>query len=223
MPRTVSIHYALISREKVVLCDHAMSDYQFESTLQTVLENVVRSKDTNDKFSFDGGNYSYHAYAAGNLVYLCVSEVVFDRNLAFNCLFELERHLTLAGLKERAQTAGPYALRTSFSSTMASILSQYSSSDMLGKLESKVDEVTGIMRQNIDKVIHRGQTLDDLNERSDLLAHSSTDFRNNATKLRKKLCWKNVKLWVILAIVFIVLIFIIVAIILIVLAAEKKL
>lgn len=224
MPANVAIHYALISREKLVLCDHRLSDVDthFESTWERVLENVLRSKDINDKFSFDSGRYTYHAYISGNLVYLCVSEAMFDRNLAFNCLFELERQLTLAGLKERAQSAGPFALRSCFSSTMASVLSQYSSSDRLGKLESKVEEVTGVMRQNIDKVVQRGDALDNLTERSDLLAHSTTDFRVSATKLRKKLCYKNVKLWVILVIIFVILAVIIGIIIISVLAAEGK-
>ena len=220
MPR---IHYALISREKVVLCDYRSSNDRFESTWQTVLENVMRNKDMNDKFSFDSGNYTYYAYTASNIVYLCIADAMFDRNLAFNCLFELERQLIHAGLKERVYSAGPYSLRSCFSATMASVLANYSSNDKLGKLESKVEEVTGVMRQNIDKVVQRGETLDDLNERSDLLAHSSTDFRQSATKLRKKLCWKNVKLWVILTVIFLILAVIVVAIILSVLAIQGKL
>lgn len=222
MAKNVGICYALVSRDDVILCDHSLSGSNFESMCQAVLENVMMTRQ-NDKFSFDSGRYTCHAYRSGNIIYVCVTEAMFDRNIAFNCLFELERQLISAGLKDRAQTARPFALRSPFSATMATTLSRYSSSDALGRLESKVDDVTGIMRQNIDKVIHRGQTLDDLNERSDLLAHSSTGFRQNATKLRRKLCWKNVKMWVILIISLVILLTVIIVIIISVLAAQGKL
>lgn len=220
----VGISYALISRGKIVLCDHRLTEGNFESILQSVLESV--SKDgicENAKVSFDNGRYVCHTYINRNLVYVCVTESVFDKNVAFNCLFELEEKLLSMGLMEGAQTAGPFALRRSFSETMAVILSRYSSRDVLGRMELQVEEVTGVMRQNIDKVIHRGENLDNITERSDLLAHASTDFRQSATKLRKKLCLRNSKMWVILIIIIIVLIVIVGVIIISILAAKGKL
>lgn len=220
MASSSSICYGLISRDRVVLCDRRLVNGSFESTCQEVLENVLKTG--GNKFSFDSGHgqHVYHAYVSGNLIFVCVTEAMFDRNVAFNCLFELERQLISVGLMERAQSATPYGLRGSFSSCMQSVLLRYSSNDKLGQLESKVDEVSGIMRHNIDKVVHRGEALDDLTERSDLLAHSSTDFRQSATKLRKKLCWKNFRLWVILTIIVIILIAIVLVIIIATLAAK---
>ena len=215
-----TICYALISRRDVILCDHRQKlEGNFESTCQEVLSNVLK-RELNDRFSFDHGQYTYHAYVGGDLIYVCVTDVRFDHNIAFNCLFELERQFVSKGLKERAKSAGLYSLRTAFGPTMASILAKFSASDVLGRLESKVENVTGIMRQNIDKVVQRGDALSDLNERSDLLAHSSTDFRQNSIKLRKKLCWRNVKLWVILVILLIVLIVVIAIIVIAVLASQ---
>ena len=78
------------------------------------------------------------------------------------------------------------------------------------------------MRQNIDKAVERGDALWDLNERSDLLANSSTEFRQSAVKLRKKLCWRNVKLWVLLIVTLIVLIVVIAVIVIAVLAAKGE-
>lgn len=221
----VGMCYALISRGKIVLCDHRLTAAgSFESICQSVLENVSRGGICeNAKVSFDNGKHVCHTYINRNLVYVCVTESVFDKNVAFNCLFELEEKLLSMGLMEGAQTAGPFALRRSFSETMAAILSRYSSRDVLGRMELQVEEVTGVMRQNIDKVVHRGENLDNLTERSDLLAHASTDFRQNATKLRKKLCFRNVKMWVILIIIIVILIVVVGVIIISILAAKGEL
>lgn len=209
--KSVGLCYALVSRGKTVLCDHRRSDEgNFESTCQSVLDRILESSET--KFSYDVEDHRYDAYVGENLIYICVSKKVFDRNMSFNCLFELERKLIQAGLKEKAKSAKPYGLRGSFSEVMASVLVQYSSSDVLGKLESRVDEVTNIMRDNIDKVVHRGEALDDIYDRSEQLAINSTDFRQSSTKLRRKLLWRNIKLWVILILIILVIISIIVVI-----------
>ena len=219
MAKKGGICYALISRSKTVLCDYNFTDNQFESSCLTVLDNVTLDS-CKDKFSYDTGEYLFHAYVSSSLIFLCVTEITFDRNVAFNCLFELERQLILTGLKERAEIAGPYALRSPFSATMASVMSQHSSNDALRQLESKVEDVTGIMRKNIDKAIHRGETLNDLNERSEYLADSSTEFRQSATKLKRRLFWKSIKRWAIVIIILLVIVGIIIGILFLVLAAK---
>lgn len=52
------------------------------------------------------------------------------------------------------------------------------------------------MTSNIETVIARGEALSDLEERSEQLQHSSVQFRNNATRLRRRVMWKSIKLWV---------------------------
>ena len=212
------IRFALISRGKTVLCDHQIAaNGNFELTCQSVLDNVSRET---SKTSYECDEYVVHAYVSGNITYLCVTGTIFDRNVAFNCLFELERRLISAGLQERAQIAGPYALRSSFGSIMKDVLSEYSSSDVLDHLENKVGAVQGIMRQNINKAVHRGENLDDLTDRSELLAHSSTYFRSSATKLRKRLFWRNARLWIILCVILLCIAVGIAVIVVVVLAAK---
>ncbi len=74
--------------------------------------------------------------------------------------------------------------------------------------------------ENIEKVLKRGETLDDLTERSELLSKGSNLFRRNATKLRLNLWWKNVKIWVCCLLIVLVILGIIAGII--ALAASGK-
>lgn len=214
-----TIRYGLLSRGTTVLCDCKLVEGNYESLCQSVLEYVCSDR-SKTKYSYETDEHLVQVYSSQQLYYVCVTALVFDRNVAFNCLFELERQLLAEGLKERAQVALPYTLRSNFSRIMGSTLSRYSSSDTLCRLEDRVDEVTDIMRDNIRKVVDRGDTLNDLQDRSEALAFSSQDFRQSSIRLNRKLCLKNMKLWIILIAIVAFIFAIILVIIIIVLAAK---
>lgn len=212
------IYYSLVARERVILCDSGREG--FEHSSQSVLEGL---QPTENMISYESSSHVYHIMVSDGLRYVCVTDKTFDRQIAFSFLKELERQLHVTGLRDRANDVGPYALRQEFGSTMNTQLKKYSSGDQLTQLQDRVSEVTGIMTENIEKVMRRGDALEDLTDRSTLLAHSSTDFRHSSNKLRKKLFWKSVKMWVILVIVLVVIFAVILAVILIALAATGKL
>lgn len=66
-------------------------------------------------------------------------------------------------------------------------------SGKLGGLKSQVEEVTNTMRDNVGKLMERGERLDDLRERSDHLSGLSTEFSSSAGRLRRKMWWENTK------------------------------
>ena len=208
------VYYALIARQRVILCDGGQEG--FEQSAQAVVEGLQSSV---TMISYESKSHVFHIKVSDGLTYVCVADKIFDRQIAFAFLKELERQLEATGLKEKASYVGPYALRQEFGSVIATQLRHYSSGDQLSHLQGRVTEVTGIMTENIEKVIHRGDLLEDLTDRSALLAGSSTEFRHSSTKLRKKLFWKSVKMWVILIVVILVIILVIIAALLIALAA----
>ena len=78
------------------------------------------------------------------------------------------------------------------------------------RLRDDVEEVKGQMVQNIDKVIERGERLDDLNERTENLNARAGEFQTVSTRLKRKLWWQNVKLWIILIIIVLVILAVII-------------
>merc|ERR1712142_156116 len=60
-------------------------------------------------------------------------------------------------------------------------------------LRSQVNEVTSVMRDNIGKVLERGQNLTELNQRSENLQNASESFRSQAERVRRKAWWDNVR------------------------------
>eukprot|EP00042_Codosiga_hollandica_P026614 m.127004 g.127004 ORF g.127004 m.127004 type:complete len:97 (-) comp52249_c0_seq1:231-521(-) len=78
--------------------------------------------------------------------------------------------------------------------------------------QRQVDEVVGIMKDNMVKVLERDQKLNDLEDKSEGLRDGAARFEKSAVKLKRKMWWKNLKFMGILALVVIVLIVIIVLI-----------
>jgi vesicle-associated membrane protein 2 len=88
---------------------------------------------------------------------------------------------------------------------------QQNASKRLQQTQAQVDEVVGIMRTNVEKVLERDQKLSELDDRADALQQGASQFEQQAGKLKRKFWWKNLKMILILvAIAIIILIVIIV-------------
>ncbi|XP_013072811.1 vesicle-associated membrane protein 3-like isoform X2 [Biomphalaria glabrata] len=90
--------------------------------------------------------------------------------------------------------------------------------DNLDHLQNEVSEVTSLLKDNVEKVLQRGERIDTLQSRSEDLENNSTQFKRAAVQIKKKMWWKNCKMACILGSV----IFLIIAIIIIVILVETK-
>ena len=204
------IYYGVVARQGVILCDHATLTGNFERVAQSILEQSNPSK-----ISYESGRYLFHVFVSAGLTYMVVTDSVFDRGVAFGCLHQMEHELSsYPEIQERALSGGyRHCLQQEFSGVLGTLIQSYSSSDKMAHLEDKVATVKGVMTKNIDKVMKRGENLDDLTERSELLNHSSNKFRRSSVKLRRKLCCQSVRLWIIVITSLVLILVIIIAII----------
>ncbi|KAJ1498541.1 hypothetical protein HMI54_005215 [Coelomomyces lativittatus] len=76
-------------------------------------------------------------------------------------------------------------------------------------VQAQVDEVVGIMQNNIEKVMERGEKLESLATKTEDLQQSSLQFKKGATKVRQAMWWKDLKIKIIIAIVVIIILIII--------------
>merc|ERR1712187_162433 len=59
--------------------------------------------------------------------------------------------------------------------------------------QAQVQDVIGVMQDNVAKVIQRGDNLEDLSSRADSMQMSAREFQAQGTAIRKKMWWKNMK------------------------------
>lgn len=66
------------------------------------------------------------------------------------------------------------------------------------------------MQVNIDKIMQRGQNLDYLEDRSEMLSSNANEFRVGARRISRKMWWNNMKINIIIGIVILAIILIII-------------
>lgn len=79
--------------------------------------------------------------------------------------------------------------------------------DAIKNVQGEIDNVRGIMSQNIETLLERGERIDLLVDKTDRLGGSASEFRIRSRGLRREMWWKNVKLMVLLTAVIIFLIY----------------
>ncbi|KAJ3417224.1 hypothetical protein HDV05_006430 [Chytridiales sp. JEL 0842] len=77
-------------------------------------------------------------------------------------------------------------------------------------VQAQVDEVVNIMNDNIRNVMRRGEELETLQNKTEDLQNSSSQFQRGATAIRKEMWWKDMKMKLILGGVVIAIIIIII-------------
>ena len=100
------IYYAVLARQRVVLADHAAVSGNFESLTVSILDGLQAQHSGDTRISYESGRYIFHVLIAQGLTFMCVTEALFDRSVAFSYLAQLQSHLTQAGLGEKASFAG---------------------------------------------------------------------------------------------------------------------
>ncbi|KAG7280939.1 hypothetical protein CRUP_009226 [Coryphaenoides rupestris] len=82
--------------------------------------------------------------------------------------------------------------------------------DKVQALRSQVDGVKDIMTQNVDRILARGERLDDLMDKSEDLQAGAQHFKQTSQKVARTYWWKNVKLIVVIVVVVLIIVLIII-------------
>ncbi|KAG7498281.1 vesicle-associated membrane protein 8-like isoform X1 [Solea senegalensis] len=85
-----------------------------------------------------------------------------------------------------------------------------SSPSRMDQVQGQVNEVKVILKDNINKVLERGDRIDDLIGKTDDLQASADSFQRTSTRVARKYWWKNVKLMIIIGIVVLIIIILII-------------
>lgn len=140
-------------------------------------------------------------------IFLAACREDFNRTAVFECLAEMKK--VYASMKNN---------RSALERNMRSLVDRYSdpNSDKVSQIKSVLEQTKIQMVDNIDRVIERGDRIDGLCERSELLVAEAASFESGASTLKWSMYKKKI-LCIIISVFIIAL-----AIFLIVLFACKK-
>ena len=135
------------------------------------------------------------------------------RRIPFGYLVEIKNRFLESYKPESTDFASlPSYGAGAFNSTLKELMVNYGTtesgkSDALENVKGEIDNVRGIMTENIERVLERGERIDLLVDKTDRLGGSARDFRVRSRGLRRRMWWKNVRLMALLVVVVIFLIY----------------
>jgi vesicle-associated membrane protein 7 len=165
--------YSLVSRDTAVLAEYTGSNISgnFSVVSRVLLKKIDMASSHSLSYVYD--KYVFHYVIDDHLCYLCMADQDFPRAEAFKFLADIKQRF-VATYGERAKKAIAFAFNADFQKVLMDGMSvangRAKSEDKMAKVEDEINAVKGVMIQNIDKVLQRGEKIEYVECRATLLA-----------------------------------------------------
>ena len=187
--------YSLVSRSIHVLAEYTSSGLTGNfSTVSRVLLKKIPDQDNKCSYIYD--KYVFHYMVSDGLTYLCMSDTEFSRPLAFQFLNDVMARFQ-ATYGDRAKTAIAFAFNADFARVLQAQMEKYNSEGdpKIAKIRQQLGEVKDVMMENIDRVLLRGEKIELLVDKTEILEQHAFKFHRGARTLKRQMCMKNAK-WI---------------------------
>lgn len=90
-----------------------------------------------------------------------------------------------------------YGLQGSFGPTISALMHTYNTAppvDELARAQTELNQVKDIMVQNVEQILSRGERIELLVDKTDVMAGQATAFRRGARSVRREMWWRNSKI-----------------------------
>ena len=199
-----------IAYRTTILTEHTTSPTSGTSSLASLILPKI-GHETPQKLTYTHNQNFVHYIAdapsdhpgadpsAGGLTYLVVARSDLGRRVPFGYLFEIKKRFLSAYNPQTTDFASlpPYGA-ANFNSQLKLLMVEYGTTqggkdNAIGNVQDEIENVRGIMTENIERVLERGERIDLLVDKTDRLGGSAHDFRVRSRSLRRTMWWKNVK------------------------------
>ncbi|CCW68541.1 unnamed protein product [Phytomonas sp. Hart1] len=206
----MSILYSCVNQGKELLTEFPIDEHpQLAETMQRVIAtippNEYRRKTVEDK---EGGvNYNYISNGEG-LIVACVATSDKRMRMVFAFLEAIEPLIRDSIGSEGSELRnGKKLLRQKMD------YYNHPGTDKIVAMSDGIDQIVEVMRENVEKVLARGENLDLLVDRATNLSNQAQEFNRCSSQLKRNLCIKNLKLTLMIAGVIVIFLIIILMII----------
>ena len=215
---SAALLYSCIASGNTILCEHSLpgtASSSASSLAALILPKITHT--TAQKLTYTHGVHNIHFIATaasaelpGGLTFLVISPAAVTRKLPFGFLLEIQRVFLARYTPSRLAGSPPYGC-AEFNATLKSTMHQFSqggeNEDVVAKAQREIDSVRGIMTENIERVLERGERIDLLVDKTAGLQTGAREFRVRSRGLRRRMWWKNTKLMILLVFVCIFLLY----------------
>ncbi|XP_005092540.1 vesicle-associated membrane protein 7 [Aplysia californica] len=213
----MTILYSCVARGTTVLCSNQSGAGNFPETIQSMLPNIPSRSD--GKKTYTSNNYEFHCLIENGMLFVCATNAGVSKQQPYGFLAEIKKRFQSGSLPGRAMTSEAGELDSEFDHVLSQQMQKYSqagvgSNSAVAAVQKQVEEVKGVMSQNIERVLERGDRLEDLMDKTEELEAGAATFQRTSRKIQRRYFWKNKKMTIILACILLVVVLVIVLIIL---------
>ncbi|XP_059632204.1 putative vesicle-associated membrane protein 726 [Cornus florida] len=206
-----SLIYSFVARGTVILAEYTEFSGNFTSIASQCLQKLPSS---NNKFTYNCDGHTFNYLVENGFTYCVVAVESAGRQLPIAFLERVKDDFNKKYSGGKAATAGANSLKKEFGPKLKEHM-QYcvdhpEEISKLAKVKAQVTEVKGVMMENIEKVLDRGEKIELLVDKTEDLRSQAQDFKHQGTKLKRKMWYQNMKIKLIVLAIIIALILIIV-------------
>ncbi|KAG1681167.1 hypothetical protein FOA52_015610 [Chlamydomonas sp. UWO 241] len=196
--------YSFVARDAVVLAEYT----PFSGNFNTVaIECLQRLKNPDSKFTILCDGHTFNFLNVNGFIYLVVADEAFGREIPFAFLERVKDEFASV-YAANARSAPANSLDRTFGPRLKSHMDYCAAHpeeiSKIASVQRKVNDVKGVMVENIEKVLERGEKIELLVDTTEALQQQAAQFQRKGKQLRRAMCWQNWK-WKILVICLVLL------------------
>lgn len=191
--------YASVSRGTSTIAEYAAFQGNFSSVGKEFLEKAGKNE---GKFTYTVDGHTFNFLAKGGFTFLTVADEAYGRAIPSEFLNRMHTEFNNK-YAEKGATAGEGSLNSSFGKQLKTMMEhatqfpgEYSK---VANVAAKVAAVQGIMTENIDRMLQRGEKLELLTDKTENLMSEADKFQKQGKALRRQFWWQNIKMKLVVA------------------------
>lgn len=206
-----SLIYSFVARGTVILADYTDFSGNFAGIAAQCLQKLPA---TNNKFTYSCDGHTFNYLVDNGFTYCVVAVESVGRQIPIAYLERIKEDFTNRYGGGKAAIAVANSLKKEFGpklkEQMQYCMDHPEEVSKLAKVKAQVSEVKGVMMENIEKVLDRGEKIELLVDKTENLRSQAQVFRQQGGQIKRKMWWQNMKIKLIVLAILIVLILIIV-------------
>uniref|UniRef100_K4AE39 Longin domain-containing protein n=1 Tax=Setaria italica TaxID=4555 RepID=K4AE39_SETIT len=181
-----SLIYAFVARGTVILAEYT----EFTGNFTTIASQcLMKLPASNNKFTYNCDGHTFNYLVEDGFTYCVVAVESVGRQVPIAFLDRVKEDFTKRYGGGKAATAAANSLNREFGSKLKEHM-QYcvdhpEEISKLAKVQAQVSEVKGVMMENIEKVLDRGEKIELLVDKTENLRSQAQDFRQQGTKSKE--------------------------------------
>ncbi|KAK4742958.1 hypothetical protein SAY87_000959 [Trapa incisa] len=206
-----SLIYGFVARGTTILVEYTEFTGNFTSIASQCLQKLPA---TDNKFTYNCDGHTFNYLVENGFTYSVVAIESAGRQLPIAFLERVKDDFNKRYGGGKASSASANSLNKEFRSKLKDHM-QYcvdhpEEINKLAKVKAQVSEVKGVMMENIEKVLDRGEKIELLVDKTENLRSQAQDFRQQGTKMKRKMWIQNMKIKLIVFGIIIALILIVI-------------